>query len=223
MNQDPGLRLRFDFQAEAGTRTLLNRAQGGGQIEDGSIVGAGWTQGRWLGKGALEFRNVSDRVRLNVPGELKNVTLAVWIRVNGLDRAFNSIFMSESWGDRKIHWQITREGKVRLGVAGAVGKGHADYDSPVLFKPERFGRWTHLAVVFDVASESIRHYADGKLIAQLPMKDPAPLRVGMAELGNWNDQRNTGGVAIRHLSGAIDEFALWDRALTGAEIAEQAR
>lgn len=217
-NGDPGLRLRFDFQDDAGSRMLSNRAGHGRQIADGSIVGAGWTQGRWPGKGALEFRNVSDRVRLSVPGELQNLTLAVWIRVNGLDRAYNSIFMSESWGDRKVHWQITRAGCVRLGVAGETGSPHVDYDSPALFNPERFGRWTHLAVVFDVGDRRVRHYADGELIASLPLKDAAPLRLGIAELGNWNDQRSRDGVAIRHLSGAMDEFALWDRALSGAEI-----
>jgi hypothetical protein len=80
-----------------------------------------------------------------------------------------------------------------------------------------------LAVVFDVATKSVRHYADGVLMASLPLRDAAPLRLGMAELGNWNDQRHRGGVAIRHLSGAMDEFALWDRALADAEIAEHAR
>ena len=43
------------------------------------------------------------------------------------------------------------------------------------------------------------------------------------KLGNWNDQRKTGGVAIRHLSGAMDEFALWDRVLGDAEIAALAK
>ncbi len=222
-NQDPSLRLRFDFQENMGARVLANGAVNGRQIADGSIVGAGWTQGRWPGKGALEFRNVSDRVRLSVPGELQSLTLAAWIRVNGLDRAFNSIFMSEGWGERKIHWQITRAGVVRLGVAGEAGKPHVDYDSPMLFQPERFGRWTHLAVVFDGPAQRVCHYADGILMASLPLRDAAPLRIGMAELGNWNDQRSQGGVAIRHLSGAMDEFALWDRVLTAAEIAEMAK
>lgn len=84
-------------------------------------------------------------------------------------------------------------------------------DAPV-FTPERFGRWLHLAVVFDPAAKEVRHYANGGLLARLPLKDASPLKLGIAELGNWNDRR-TGSVAIRHLSGAMDEFALWDRAL----------
>lgn len=222
-NLDPHLRLRFDFQDNEESRSLRNRAANGASIADGSIVGGAWTEGRWPGKQALEFRNVSDRVRLKVPDEVQSLTMSVWVRVNGLDRAFNSLFMSESWGDRKIHWQIVREGKVRLGVAGSRNQGHTDNDSPVLFTPERFGRWMHLAVVFDPVKKEVRHYADGSLTARNPLKDISPLKLGMAELGNWNDHRGNGGVAIRHLSGAMDEFALWDRVLSDAEIAALAR
>ena len=223
LNLDPSLRLRFDFQDAEGARSLLNRATNCGPLVDGSIVGATWTSGRWPGKQALDFRNVSDRVRLQIPGEVSALTLSVWVRVYGLDRVFNSLFMSEGWGDRKVHWQITREGVVRLGVAGSDGARHRDYDGPVFFKPERIGQWTHLAVVFDPDRKEVRHYADGDRLATLKLIDATPLKIGMAELGNWNDRRNSGGVAIRHLSGAMDEFALWDRVLRDDEIAALAK
>ncbi len=220
LNADPHLRLHFDFQDDEAARSLRNHAAQG---EDGSIVGASWTSGRWVGKRALEFRNVSDRVRLSVAGETKALTMAVWVRVNGLDRSLNSLFMSESWGDRRIHWQITREGRVRLGIAGKGNLRHADHDTPVFFTPERFGRWTHLAVVFDPFTQEARHYANGVLLTRSSLKDVTPLKIGIAELGNWNDRRNQGGVAIRHLSGAMDEFALWDRVLSDVEIAALAK
>lgn len=219
LNADPDLKLHFSFQDDETSRSLSNHASSG---EDGSIVGATWTTGRWPGKGALEFRNVSDRVRLSVPGETKALTMAMSVRINGLDRAFNSLFMSEGWGERKVHWQITRDGKIRLGVAGPTSKGHTDYDTPVFFTPERFGRWMHLAVVFDPVAKQVRHFANGTLLARLPLKDASPLKIGIAELGNWNDRRST-GVAIRHLSGTMDEFALWDRVLSDEEIKAAAK
>ena len=178
---------------------------------------ASWTTGRWPGKGALEFRNVSDRVRLSAPNEVKALTMAMWVRINGLDRYFNSLFMSESWGERRIHWQIVRDGRIRLGIAGGSGQHHQDCDTEVFFTPERFGRWMHLAVVFDPPAKEVRHYANGSLLATIALKDPSPLKPGIAELGNWNDRRTT-GVAIRHLSGTMDEFALWDRVVSEAEI-----
>ena len=217
-NVDPGLQLRFDFQDALGSRSLRNQAQHGQSLSDGSIVGSFWTDGRWPGKRALEFRNVSDRVRLSVPGETAHLTMAMWVRVAGLDRAFNSLFMSETWGERRIHWQITREGNVRLGVAGGHGMRHYDYDAPAFFTPERFGLWTHLAVVFDPKAGEVRHYANGQRVSTARLKDGSPLRIGIAELGNWNDRRNASQVAIRHLSGAMDEFALWNRVLSDDEI-----
>ncbi len=219
-NRDPDLLVRFDFQDPPGPRSLRNHALAP-VVEDAGIVGTTWTQGRWPGKQALEFRTISDRVRLAIPGELPALTLAAWVRIHGLDRQLNSLFMSESWGDRKVHWQITRTGCVRLGVAGAKDARHTDYDTPPIFPPERFGRWTHLAVVFDPAAREIRHYADGTQVASHPLTDASPLRPGVAEIGNWSDQRQLkGGAPIRHLSGAMDEFALWQRALSAEEIRE---
>lgn len=218
--RDPDLLVRFDFQDLPGPRLLRNHAPAS-PVQDAGIVGATWTQGRWPGKQALEFRTISDRVRLAISGDLPALTLAAWVRVHGLDRQFNSLFMSEGWGNRKIHWQITRNGCVRLGIAGSNEARHSDYDTPPIFPPERFGRWTHLAVVFDPATRQVRHYADGAQVASLPMQDASPLRPGVAEIGNWSDHRNLKGtVPIRHLSGAIDEFALWQRALNLEEIGQ---
>ena len=216
-NNDHGLRLRFDFQDNEDSRSLQNLARQGAAIPDGSIVGGAWTEGRWPGKHALDFRNVSDRVRLSVPGDVAALTLSTWVRVDGLDRAYNSLFMCEGWGDGRVHWQITRDGKVRLGIASRDGKPHDDYDTPALFTPERFGRWMHLAAVYDPQAREVRHYANGELVASLPIKVIFPLQLGMAELGNWNDG-HADRVAIRHLSGAMDEFALYSRALGDAEV-----
>ena len=63
---------------------------------------------------------------------------------------------------------------------------------------------------------------DARRIAKLEKGEVPFFEPGIAELGNWNDRRTT-GVAIRHLSGTIDEFALWDRVLTEAEIAGLSR
>lgn len=220
LNDAADVLLRFDFQDAEEARMLRNRSLHPSAFPDGSIVACHWTQGRWPGKRALEFRNVSDRVRVSVPVDLPSFTLAAWVRVDGLDRAFNSLFMSEGWRDRRVHWQITREGRVRLGVAGKEGKGHVDYDSSKLFTPERFGQWMHLAVAFDATAKVVRHYADGELTGSLALQDASPVKIGLAELGNWNDRAGGDRVAIRHLSGAMDEFVVWKRALSDGEIVE---
>lgn len=220
-NNDAGLRLRFDFQDNLESRSLQNLARQGAGVPDGSIVGCAWTEGRWPGKRALEFRNVSDRVRLSLPENVEALTLTTWVRINSLDRAFNSLLMSEGWGGGKVHWQITREGHVRLGIASRDSGAHVDYDTPAVIKPERFGGWMHLAVVYDPAAKEVRHYVNGDLAAKLPVSRVFPLHLGIAELGNWNDRPGKDRVAIRHLSGAMDEFAFYTRVLKDEEISAQ--
>lgn len=219
-DDDPSLLIRFDFQDAAATRSLINHARRSSQIPPGSIVGCEWTDGRWIGKRALEFRNVSDRVRLSVPGEFRDLTLSAWIRVNGLDRAFNSLFMAEGYSDGAVHWQITRQGVLRLGIAGREGHASTDYDTPAIFTPERFGQWLHLATVYDSHAQQVRHYLNGRLVAALPVKHVFPLRLSVAELGNWNDGGRSDRVPVRHFSGAMQEFFLFSRALSPGELGE---
>ncbi len=49
-----------------------------------------------------------------------------------------------------------------------------------------------------------------------------PFRIGSAELGNWNARSgpNPAPALIRNLSGSFDEFELFSRALTDAEVRE---
>lgn len=221
-NEDEALLMRLDFQDRAESRSLRNRAMHAPQVPAGSIVGCDWTEGRWPGKRALEFRNVSDRVRLGVPGEFPALTLSAWVRVHGLDRAYNSLFMVEGYKDGAVHWQITREGSLRLGLAGRQGKPSKDYDADLLFTPERFGQWTHLATVIDPVAKEVRHYMNGDLAARVPLLNVFPVRLGVADLGNWNYGGPSDRVAIRHFSGAMDEFMLFSRVLTEAEIGKLA-
>lgn len=222
-NEDAALLMRLDFQDRSDTRSLRNLASRAPQVPAGSIVGCAWTEGRWPGKRALEFRNVSDRVRLSVPGDHEALTLSAWVRVHGLDRAYNSLFMVEGYVNGGIHWQITREGKLRLGIAGRDGKPSRDHDTPSMFTPERFGQWMHLATVIDPVAKEVRHYVNGDLAARVARANVFPVSLGVADLGNWNDGSRIDRMAIRNFSGTMDEFMLFSRVLTEAEIGKLAR
>ena len=165
---------------------------------------------------------MSDRVRLNVPGQYAALTLSTWVRISGLDRSYNSLFMTEGYAEAAAHWQITRDGILRLGLAGKDGRPPHDYDTSAIFTQERFGQWLHLATVIDPSTQEVRHYLNGDLIAKLARKDTFPVRLTVAELGNWNDGGRHDRVAIRHFSGVMDEFLLFNRALSEAEIARLA-
>jgi len=202
------------------SRTLTDQAGGGGggKPHDGAVVGCTWATGRWPGKHGLEFKQVSDRVRVTVPGEFDSVTLAAWVRVDALPNVNNSLFMADGWDEGSLHWQVSNEGMLILGVKAPPQGRNAHYHAAGAFTPDRLGRWVHVAVTYDRPGGWVTHYLDGKPVVRLPILFDAPLRVGDAELGNWNQAARRDNAPIRHFSGCMDEFVMFSRALTEAEV-----
>ena len=184
----------------------------------GAIVGCRWTEGRWPGKAALEFKGPEDRVRMNIPGEYRSITLSCWIRIDGFDRRLGSIFLTDGHDLGEAHWQFTNNGQLLLGVK-ADPQQSQEYLSESVLKPTDLGRWMHLACVYDDEKLEVCHYLDGERVFAFPISKQTPLRFGAAELGNWvpEDLKND---RIRNLNGRIDEFLLLDRSMTGDEIRE---
>jgi hypothetical protein len=181
-------------------------------------VGCQRTEGRWPEKGALEFQSVSDRVRLTVPGEFQALTLTAWVCVKGLDRKINSLFMSDGFEPGTIHWVIRRDGVLGLTVIGASSSDYQIATSPPVISLDQFGTWMHLAVVVD--GKRVTHYLNGIPVSEQALKIGPPYRVGAAELGNWNAKGfpKNDPFMIRNFSGGMDEFCLFDRALSDREI-----
>ena len=222
-NQDPSLLARFDFEDIATSGwTLHNVAAGGSSVPDATIVGCQGTEGRWPGKRGLEFRNVSDRVRFSVPGEFRGLTLSAWVCVKGLDRQFNSLFMSDGFEPGTIHWLIRNDGVLGLTVFGPDSGNLQIVASPPVLPLDKLGMWLHLVAVVDGKTRQVVQYVNGTPVARQALKLGPPYRLGAAELGNWNANSgpNPGPALIRNLSGAVDEFELFSRALSDAEIRE---
>ncbi len=221
LDRDPSLLVHFDFeQADQSDWRLRNASARAGTSPDATTIGCQWVEGRWPEKRALEFQNVSDRVRLSVPGEFESLTLAAWVRVQGLDRQFSSLFMCDGFEAGTLHWLIRRDGVLGLTV---IGSGSGDYQivaSPSVLTLDQFGIWVHLAVVIDGSGKRVAQYLNGLPVAEKALKIPPPFSVGAAELGNWNASgfSDNDPSLIRNFSGAIDEFCLFSRALNADEV-----
>jgi ferric-dicitrate binding protein FerR (iron transport regulator) len=221
LNQDPSLLIHFNFdQAEPSNWRLHNASLRNDVVPNATIVGCQWIEGRWPDKQALEFGSVSDRVRLSVPGEFESLSVAAWIRVQGLDRQFNSLFMSDGFEAGTIHWLIRKDGVLGLTVVGPAPGKYQIVASPPVLTLDQFGMWLHLAVVLDGNAKRVVHYVNGQPVGEKPLKISPPFRVGAAELGNWNASGFPGNdpTLIRNFSGAVDEFCLFSRALNADEI-----
>ena len=218
-NDDAALRLRLDFQDNAGARSLRNIAPEGRDITAGTIVGCTWTQGRWPGKQALQFRGISDRARLNIPGSYDQLTMSASVQLHGLNIRQSSICMSQGMASGYMHWQVLHDGSLCLGV-GINEKpiGWEDYISPVVFTPERFGQWVHLAMVYDTAGHEVRFFVNGACLSRHPMKRPMVLTPALVELGNWTPSPDKRQQPVRSFAGCMDEFHVFSRALRDEEI-----
>jgi hypothetical protein len=215
-NADPSMLVRFDFTRNPGRR-LVNVSQSKG-VADATIIGSTWTTGRWPGKSALAFHNLADRARLVIPGTLDSFTLGAWIRVDGLGRKYNSLFMSEGWSEGSIHWQILDTGAIRLGLHGTATAATVDLDSPVIFTSQRLGVWTYVAVVVDQSTNQVTHFVNRESVNSFPLGPQRVFRPATAELGNWNTANRKDPTPIRQFTGAMDEFILLNRAAAPEEI-----
>lgn len=223
LNQDPSLVVHLDFENLSGADwTLHNAAERNRSVQDATIVGCVRAEGRWREKQALEFQSVNDRVRLAVPGEFNSLTLWAWISIRGLDRKFNSLFSCDEFEAGTIHWLIRNDGVLGLTVFGSGPQKFQILASPLVLAPDEFGLWMHFAVVLDGRRRQVVHYVNGNPVSRHALRPGPPFRVGAAELGNWNGRGgpDASPVLIRNLSGAFDEFGLFSRALSDAEVRE---
>lgn len=215
-DQDGGWQRRLNSSLEPENREL-----------DGAIVGAHRVPGRWDSKSGLEFKRPGDRVRVQIPGEFNSLTFSCWVKIDSLDRWYNSLFLTDSYNKGEPHWQILESGQlyfsVRPTAPGESGPRDFKALSPAFWNADLSGRWIHLAAVYDVNGNSITHYVNGQSLSHhdVPAEQIVPTRIGAASIGNWSlPTQPDAEFAIRNLNGSIDEFAIFAAALSADEIKE---
>lgn len=193
----------------------------------GGAVGAQWTQGRWPGKDALEFKRPGDRVRINLDGSYSALTFSCWVKVDSLDKKYNSLLLTDGYEPGEPHWQIYEDGSLMFSISylapgqGQVRKTNQIYHSKPVITADSLGRWHHLAVTYDNVTGQVVQYFDGQEVGRevSGFHQPGrPIVFGPCELGNWGLPTQGHQFPIRNLNGAIDEFAIYAAVLSGAEI-----
>ncbi len=196
---------------------------------DGTIVRSNRAMNRWGEPlGGLDFTPAGSRVRVDIPGDHESLTLMCWVKIDSLDRWYNSLFLTDGHELYEPHWQIMDDGRLFFSVK-ANEKGtkklsdkHIAY-SPPIWTPADSGKWMHIATVFDGKAMTTTHYVNGKMISrdEIPAElQPDKVRIGAASIGNWSDptRGDDPEFAVRNLNGTMDEFALFSEALSAEEV-----
>jgi hypothetical protein len=209
--QLPETSLYYSFDNHAPwTRTLNDSFS----RSNGAIIGCKWTDGRWHGKGALDFRRKNDQVRFDFPFEHSSITLAAWINLDELKDYCAPIISSDSKTNGAASWYINQKGKLVLELR--VDSKPMRYESSVAFRKERIGRWVHVATTIDPVSNLISHYINGRSFSREKIESIYPLVFGPCLLGNFAN--NSFVENKRSISGKIDEFVLFQNAYTEIEV-----
>ena len=226
--RDERLIVYYAFDQKGGWQRRLNSSLEPANRElDGAIVGAHRVPGRWSSKGSLEFKRPGDRVRVQIPGEYSSLTFSCWVKIDSLDRWYNSLFLTDNYNQGEPHWQILDTGQLFFSVrvkADDKGPEHREVLSPPFWTPSLSGKWLHLATTFNVAEKRVTHYLNANILHEESIPDHQLVRTtrfGRSTIGNWSSpQRSDAHFAIRNLNGSIDEFAILAAALTANEIKE---
>jgi len=231
MSKDPRLIAYYTFQhapSDRWDRLVSNFTAPPQKQRAGGAVGAKWTQGRWPGKDALEFKRPGDRVRMNLDGSYSALTLSCWVKVDSVDKKYNALLLTDGYDNGEPHWQIYEDGSLMFSIGYATSdekritiKNNQIYYSKPVFGPDSLGRWHHIAVTYDNQSGQVIQYFDGAEVSREVSKlhqAGRPITYGPCELGNWGLPTQGHQFPIRNLNGAIDEFAIYSAVLSGEEI-----
>ena len=178
--------------------------------------------------GGIDFTSTGSRIHVDIEDELESLTLMSWVKIDSLDRLYNSLFLTDGHEQFEPHWQIMNDGRMFFSVKALDEKGKSDKHiaySPPIWTPEKSGQWMHLATVYDGKAYTVTHYVNGKAVSIDQIKEglrAEVVKIGAASIGNWSQPRykNTPEFAVRNLNGTMDELILFSAPLSAGEISE---
>lgn len=236
LDTDPAVRVHFNFEEQSPLdATLRNRVRGDGAGSDGQIIGARWAQGRWPGKGALEFRGRGQRVLLRLPGAAGSLTLLAWVRVDALSQPTAALLATDeppredangslppASETRAMRWDLKATGQFGLSLSQGIVSGQPQWNAfpaPALLTPERHGQWLCLATVLDAARGELTHFINGVAVARHKLPAGPPPALAHLALGNASVTDAEARQGLSHgFFGAMDELLVAARPFSAAEL-----
>ena len=212
-----GLAGHWKFDEGGGTTASDSSGNGNAGTLTGSPTWATGADAK-IGTGALQFDGVDDYVNVGLTGNLgQKVTVSTWVNfINLVGHDRDVIFGSKYWTNGEFVFEQHSVSGLLMFTSGA---GHYVQWAPGF----SIGQWYHVVVVVDTTEVSnidkVKLYFDGVLQDQVAFGGvtddsivaTTPVKIGGALPGP--------GV-VSFFSGSVDDTRIYNRALSGAEIAE---
>jgi DUF1680 family protein len=187
-----------------------------GECQDAlaATVGGGGTIGRVPGRfgDAVRLKGSSQHVALpaGILGGLTAVTIAMWVNPSAIS-SWSRCFDFGTGTTRYLFLAASTGANTgpRFGITTGGSGGEQRINAT---QPLPTGKWTHLAVTLADGTGTL--YVDGVPVAANPAMTLTPASLG-ATTNNWIGRSQFGDP---YLNAAVDEFQIFDRALTAAEV-----
>ncbi len=165
--------------------------------------------------GAYAFDGVDDYISLN-PAPLMNnqYTYSFWAKADAVPAAGNSAFVFSvggPGGDQNIALNHAYSGPNSGWTGGGYNTDGTHQFQGTGVLPST-NVWYHLVVTRDAGT--MRFYVNGQLAGSVPTGNQTPL------YGDYDPKATIGGRAtlVQFFKGAVDDLAIYDRALSAAEV-----
>lgn len=193
------------WQAEGNAQDCVGANHG--TLLNGAGFGTGQSGQAFTVDGVDDYISVPDAPALDFTNSL---TLAAWVSPdNPANGDLQTVLSKPNPSSTGYRIGLSPDGSLNLGMNNNDGI-NCELNSTAVLPA---GRWTHIAATWD-ASET-RLYVDGRLVSSgscsfTLANSPEPFQIG----------REFGLSGQRYFGGAIDEVRVFNRALTGVEVAQ---
>lgn len=201
----PGIDGVHAYRFDEGTGAVAADAVGDA---DATLTGADWTEG--VDGGAVHFDGAGEADTgaplLDTAG---SYSVSAWAKLDAAGGGFQTVVSQDTGGDSAFFLQYS--GQDRRWAMSFAGLRALSPEEP---EPDR---WYHLTGARDASAGTLSLYVDGEQVATRNACT-AEGSTGSTVIGRGQ----YGGQEVDHLTGAVDDVRLFDRALSESEVARLA-
>lgn len=215
---EEGLVVYYSFDNDSETV-----ANGGSAEADGTATNITYADGA-VGKAAV-FNGMDSSIAFSLAEGMPSFTISIWVNAEDIptdDAIPYAIVGSSIWDNSAVHMHIT-DGILRGSMASWKNADYMDEEYTHTREdaldwadtPSMAGKWFHVALTMDGETKTRCLYVNGTLVGEdVADSVDANLFKGNIEIGSYKADSQ------RYFNGMLDEFRLYDRALTQDEVRE---